>query len=80
MAGVPKNVKQEDRTGKERLQLPEEHHTYMPKRNRYLLHGQNSTKKMAAVLRTKQREEDKCCVTDKNNTKKRKKCTAIYLS
>ena len=49
---------------------------YVLTRNRYLLHGHNNTKKITAVVRTKQHEEDNCCFTDENNTKKRKKIPA----
>ena len=38
------------------------------KRNRYLLHGQNNTKKITPIARTKH-EEDNCCFTD--NTTRR---------
>ena len=41
--------------------MPEERHAYVLKRERYLLHGQNNTKKITAVARTKQ-HEDNCCL------------------
>ena len=48
-----------------------QHHTYVLKRNRYLLHGRNNAKKIASL-----HEEENYCFTDQNNTKKRKKIPA----
>ena len=45
-------------------------------RNRYLLlHGQNNTKKITAVARTK--HEDNCCFTDKKQDKEEEEDTGI---
>ena len=58
-----------ERKGKERKGKASRGTPYVLKRNRYVLHGQNNTKKITAVARTKH-EEDNCCFKDKNNTKK----------
>ena len=61
--GVLKDVKmQEDRKGKAAIarRTP-----YVLERNRYLLHGQNYTKKITAAAWTKQHEEYNRCCTDK---------------
>ena len=62
---VVENVMQEDQKGNAART------TYVLKRNRYLLHGRNSTK-ITPVAETKQHKVDNCCFTDKNNTKRKK--------